>query len=749
MKSILPRFSFFGRFLLLLLLCCLLAPAAWATHIVGGELDLQYLSGNSYQLTLNLYFDAVKGDPGALDPQMVASIFEKGSNRRVMDVALPLTSNTLVSYTIPACANSELVTRRIVYTRAITLAPQSYANAAGYYVAVERCCRNNSISNIVNPAGAAQAFYLEIPPITRNGGVLRNSTPRIFPPLSDYACRGELFYYNFGGQDADGDSLVYDLVTPLNGHTTTAFPNPGFADPAPYAPITWLPGLSETNQIPGNPTLRIGRQSGRLEVRPTQVGLFVFAIRCTEYRKGVRLGEVRRDFQLKVITCPTNARPKVLLQAPGTTRSYQPGRDTLRLTPGASRCVTLRFTDADQASALTLSLSPVNFSGVLPSLSVQQGNVRAPGVPDTVVSRLCFPECFNTRGKVYLLDVIVADNGCSLPKRDTVRVAFTSVPNPNGDPTLTTTAALPIRARVGDLITFDLAATDPDGDPLTLTMAGRGFAPASLGANLTQQGAGSQLNGRFSWRVDCRAVDKPLYEFDFTAAASPCNERQASTVVIPVRIDYQNTPPALTSSFPAPTAADSITVIRRPLDGVFEATLAGTDIDQDALVLGATGNGFDLATAGMTFTPRNGIGAANATFRWVSNCEAVRRNGLEVTFQLQENTCRPQPRTRTVRFEVEPPAPKPFLPPNIITPYQVDGKNDVFTLDNAKANLPPDFCDSNFADILIFSRWGNQVFRTNNRAFRWDGGHQPAGVYFYLIEFTDGKKYKGTVTIAN
>ncbi|RSK24053.1 gliding motility-associated C-terminal domain-containing protein [Hymenobacter metallilatus] len=725
-------------------------PQARATHIVGGELDLQHISGDTYRLTLNLYFDAVYGQPGALDPSMVASIFEKGSNRRMLNLPLPQLSNTLVNYTSPACSTPDLVTRRIVYSSNLTLTAQQFANATGYYAAVERCCRNNGISNIVNPGGAAQTFYLEFPPVTRNGQALRNSTPRIFPPLSDYACRGELFYYNFGGQDVDGDSLVYDLVTPLNGHTTATFPNPSFADSAPYQTINWLPGLSTTNQIPGAPTLSIGRQSGRLEVRPTQLGLFVFGIRCTEYRRGVRLGEARRDFQLKVINCPTNTRPKVLMQLPGTTRAYQPGRDTLRLTPGNNRCVTLRFTDPDPTSALTLSLSPVNFSATLPTLSVLQGTVHAPGLPDTITSRLCFPDCFNTKGKVFLLDVIVADNGCSLPKRDTVRVAFTSVPDPNTAPVLRSTAVLPIRARVGDLITFDLTATDPDNDPLTLEMTGKGFAPASLGATMALGSAGNnQLNGRFSWRVDCRAVDKPLYEFEFTAAASPCNDRQATTLLIPVQIDYINKPPVLTTSFAAPIAADSVTIVRRPVGGVFEATMRGTDSDNDALSMTATGNGFDLSAVGMTFVPRNGAGAASATFRWVGDCEAVRRNGLEVTFTLQETTCRPQPRTRTVRFEVEAPAEQPFLPPNIITPYQVDGKNDFFTLDNAQANLPLDFCDSRFADIQIFSRWGNRVYSTSNRAFRWNGGGLPAGVYFYLIEFTDGKKYKGTVTIAN
>ncbi|MFD2787531.1 gliding motility-associated C-terminal domain-containing protein [Hymenobacter rubripertinctus] len=585
--------------------------------------------------------------------------------------------------------------------------------------------------------------------MVRNGMALRNSTPRIFPPLSDYACLRELFYYDFGGQDVDGDSLVYDLVTPLNGSSSAAEPKPAVASSLPYRDINWLAGLSETNQIPGAPTLTIGRLTGRLEVRPTQLGLFVFGVRCTEYRKGVRLGETRRDFQLKVITCSANARPKALLQLPGTKIAYLPGRDTLRLSPGASRCVTFRFTDPDPTSALTFSLRPVNFTAPLPALSVAQGTVRTPGQPDTVTSQLCFPACFNTRGKVYLIDVIVADNGCSLPLRDTVRVAFISVPDPNSAPLLRTTAVLPLRARVGDVISFDLTATDPDNDPLTLTMAGRGFTPAALGATLALGANGNQLTGRFSWKVDCRAVDKPLYEFEFTAATAPCGERQAATILIPIQIDYSNTPPALATTFPPAAAPDSLTVIRLPIGGVYDATLEGQDTDNDVLTLSAVGKGFDLAAAGMTFTPSSGAGTAAARFRWMADCEAVRQQGLEVTFTLQEATCRPRPRTRTVRFEVTPPAAGPFLPPNVITPYQKDGLNDVFTLDNAQNNLPPDFCDARFANIQIFTRWGNRIYRTTNRTFRWDGGGLPAGPYFYLIEFTNGQKYRGAVTIAN
>ncbi|WP_157780995.1 gliding motility-associated C-terminal domain-containing protein [Hymenobacter sedentarius] len=625
-----------------LLVLAMLAPlSASATHIVGGELDLQHKTGSLYTLTLNLYFDAINGDPGALDQQLTASIFAKGSNARMANVVLTLTSNTFVNYTNPACTVGSLSTRKLVYTNDITLNAATYTNTTGYYVAVERCCRNVTIGNIVAPGAAAQTFYLEFPAVARNGAAFIDSTPRIFPPLGDYACRGELFYYDFGGQDPDGDSLAYDMVTPLNGHTTTAQPLVAQAAPAPYALITWNAGLGTTNQIPGSPALGIDARTGRLTVRPSSLGLFVFGVRCSEYRKGVKIGETRRDFQLYVLNCPTNTPPKLQVWATGAKAVYRPGRDTLRLVPGGNRCLTIRYTDPDPNSVLTMSSRPVNFTEPAPLFTtVRSGTVRAAGAPDTLTATLCFPDCTDTKGKVYLLDLIVADNGCSLPKRDTVRVAFTATQAPNTAPVLTST-----------------------------------FPPAPL---------------------------------------------------------------PLSSANPA--------VVRVVLGQRYTATLAGTDIDRNALALSAAGDGFDLEAVKMTFAAQNGTGQANATFTWEPTCEAVSvgaTSGLTVHFRLTETgPCTPLPQERVIRFEIAPPRDSvAFHPPNIITPNG-DAKNDFFTM----PDLPVDFCDHRFAGIKIFSRWGQLVYQSPDRGFRW-GGAGSAGTYYYLVTYTDGRKYKGWVEV--
>ena len=632
-----------SRLVRLLLLLVLLPLGASATHIVGGELDLQHKAGSTYALALNLYFDAINGSAGALDQSLVAGIFDKGTNQRLTLVTLPLTSNTFVQYTNPACAVGSLSTRKLVYNKDITLDAATYASPAGYYVAVERCCRNLSISNIVNPGEAAQTFYLEFPAVVRAGAAFVDSTPRIFPPLGDYACRGELFYYDFGGTDPDGDSLAYDMVTPLNGHASPLNNNNApTPTAAPYVPITWNAGLNANNQIPGTPALGIDARTGRLTVRARDLGLFVFGVRCAEYRRGVKIGETRRDFQLYVLNCPTNTPPTLRMNLAGSTGRYRPGRDTLRLVPGGPRCLTIRYTDPDPSSVLTMTTRPVNFT--VPAVTfttTATGTVRA--ATDTLTTTLCFPECTDTQGKVYLLDLIVADNGCSLPKHDTLRVAFTATQPPNAAPVLTS-----------------------------------------------------------------------------------------------------NFPPA-----PLPISDDAPAVVRVPLGQRYTATLAGLDADRNALALTATGAGFDLAAVGMQFAAQNGTGQASATFSWAPDCAAAATaatgpgGGLLVHFRLAETgPCTPLPQTRAVRFEVVPVAEAGvFKPANVITPNS-DGVNDFFYM----PDLPLDFCDQKFASIRIFSRWGQPVFASAERGFRW-GGAGAGGLYYYLVTYTDGRTFKGWVEV--
>ena len=82
--------------------------------------------------------------------------------------------------------------------------------------------------------------------------------------------------------------------------------------------------------------------------------------------------------------------------------------------------------------------------------------------------------------------------------------------------------------------------------------------------------------------------------------------------------------------------------------------------------------------------------------------------------------------------------------PNIITPNG-DGINDAFTIQH----LPPG------SSLIIYNRWGNEVFRTAHYNNTWQGTTETLGnetklsdgTYFYVLVTQEGKQYKGTITI--
>ncbi|GAA4382579.1 hypothetical protein GCM10023186_23050 [Hymenobacter koreensis] len=77
----------------------------------------------------------------------------------------------------------------------------------------------------------------------------------------------------------------------------------------------------------------------------------------------------------------------------------------------------------------------------------------------------------------------------------------------------------------------------------------------------------------------------------------------------------------------------------------------------------------------------------------------------------------------------------PFIP-NIITPNG-DNVNDVF--EQRLSCLP--------VELKVFSKWGNQVFESKDYRSNWGGSGLPAGVYYYTLRDTEGRKAKGWVEI--
>ncbi|WP_162053437.1 gliding motility-associated C-terminal domain-containing protein [Pontibacter pamirensis] len=522
--------------LLLLLFSLCSCFNAFATHIVGGEFELQHLTGYNYRLILHLYFDDINGDPNRKDNFVRAGIFEKGTDRSIKAIQLPIRGSSAISYSNVSCTTSDLKTSKITYSESIYLDPAIYNSPNGYYVASEICCRNSPINNMA-PGEAGTTYYMEFPAVVMNGIFFKNSSPQLPPPISDYACAGELFYYNLSGTDADGDKLVYDLVTPLSGHSSPGDNSMPPASSAPYPEIEWLPGHNKNNQILGSPALSIDNTTGRLTVRPGNLGLFVFGVRCQEFRNGVKIGEVRRDFQLLVKDCLDNETPQVSALVPGSTKLYQEGQ-VLRISATDSRCIKVLFTDPDKDEQISIAAQPVNFNNSYFSLSNESGVVNGGNQEEVLEALLCLDKCFDTKGGIYLLNLIVSDNGdnaCSLPKQDTLQLSLLVEPVPNHPPgiSLSTTKRV-MEVSGGDIISFDVTGTDLDNEEITVSATGKNFDISSQNITFEAKSGIGQASTPFTWQIDCEALQNASYQIEFTVTSASCGSQVTKTEIIEV-----------------------------------------------------------------------------------------------------------------------------------------------------------------------------------------------------------------------
>lgn len=281
----------------------------WAKHIVGGDFSMAATATRGrYVLTLNLYNDNVSADPATYETSIIVYIFRKSDNVRMnppMGTRINRQSITSVVYENAKCAeNRQLATSEIRYSSEISLDPAVYTDPQGYYIIWERCCRNDVISNIQKPGGTGIVFVLEFPAIVQNMVEFKNSSPDFKFPNGDYICANRPFSFDMGATDADGDELRYSLVTPLAGYTTTAngMTVGNGQSRSSYPEVRWAAGIGLANFIPGPRPPTISNR-GVLSLTANQPGLYVFAILVEEFRNGVKIGAVRREFQLPVVDC--------------------------------------------------------------------------------------------------------------------------------------------------------------------------------------------------------------------------------------------------------------------------------------------------------------------------------------------------------------------------------------------------------------------------------------------------------------
>jgi len=289
---------------------------AVAKHIIGGVMYYEFVrqTGNkiTYKIVLKMYRDCKPELNKADFDGLTGEIKALGTVYRGSE----LTPVEVIDFGRPVIRKieSDAGNKCLVLPPGICVEEGVYSatvelpvSTSSYHISYQRCCRNNSISNIVTPGDVGATFTVEITSLAQS---LHNSSPQFvkFPAIA--ICANFPIQFDHAASDIDGDSLVYSLCAPFVGGGNDDMGNSGCYVvapqpdcPPPYSEVVFRSPYTPANPLGGNPVLTIDARNGFLSGTPNVTGQFVVGIMVREYRNGKLLSEVRRDFQFNVTSC--------------------------------------------------------------------------------------------------------------------------------------------------------------------------------------------------------------------------------------------------------------------------------------------------------------------------------------------------------------------------------------------------------------------------------------------------------------
>ena len=295
---------------------------SYGKHIIGGDIQYECLGGGRYKITMKIYRDcrpqedAAPLDGNPSDPAGGAFVTLYQGNTRytaLSTLTVPLLGQSIIAAPDYPCLipPENLCVEEGIYEFEVTF--PEWPSSESYHIVYQRCCRNNTISNILAPGDNGATYTIEITPEAQ---AVCNNSPvfKEFPPT--VICVNNDINFDHSARDVDGDSLVYSFCFPLKGGGIAGGPDDPLGDafscngvrPRPvcapgFQRIVFKNPYRFDAPMAGDPIVQIDPVTGLITGSPQLIGQFVMAVCVEEYRDGELIGQISRDFQFNVADC--------------------------------------------------------------------------------------------------------------------------------------------------------------------------------------------------------------------------------------------------------------------------------------------------------------------------------------------------------------------------------------------------------------------------------------------------------------
>lgn len=517
-----------------------------ANHINGYEMSLTRLSNtDTYKLIFKLYGENSPSS-NSFPTQVGFEIFSNSNNASTgisINATLSSTYLSVVSPTVCSTPDANSNLKVGIYEGVLTSSDAlTLINPSGYYIRSYLCCRTYLGINLSTVVWG-MVITMDIPRLGINSSARYNSSPRFKTEPVYKLILGNSYQLDCSAIDPNKDSLSYKIARPLDGVSNNF-------KPYNYALLSSGYKL-DSNIANGNPDFSINPQTGMVSYRPMMIGRYTIAIIVEEFRAGIKIGEIRREFDF-IVVFVNNIRPKISdinnRKVVVTDSVNYLDEYVLNLhasdSIGDSIFVYALTNPAVNENLLNAQLFNTQFglSNNLQSGNAAQ-NLVLKGATSLSAQFRWKPKCKDVRDNVYTISFVVRDNTCPTPLADTFVLNIVVVKNKNNSPmfiypdTIRNSKTIKYYINSGETFAFRndsaLIAVDPDstnflrivpiGDSLD------GFPPTAF---FKDSFTVSSCIGIFIFKPLCGRI-RP-YHFTFMAIDDDC--KKSDTVFLNIEI---------------------------------------------------------------------------------------------------------------------------------------------------------------------------------------------------------------------
>ena len=237
------------------------AFTARATHQRAAEITYTWLGGNAYEFTLTCY--TYTPSPAGLQRDSLLVQWGDGNEEYIPRVVM---QNLGDDYTLN------------VYKQI-----HNFSSSGAYTISMEDANRNFGVINVPNSVMVPMHIETEL---VINPFLGYNNSVQLLNAPVDKGCVGKLYLHNPSAYDPDGDSLSYKLI---NCKGLDGMDIPGYSFPE------------------ASHSFEIDPVTGELRwENPLLQGEYNVAFMVEEWRHGVKVGSVIRDMQILISACSNN-----------------------------------------------------------------------------------------------------------------------------------------------------------------------------------------------------------------------------------------------------------------------------------------------------------------------------------------------------------------------------------------------------------------------------------------------------------